>query len=67
MERKTVKIDEVEYYVDSMSEEVIASLENINIATNEIARLEMEYRLAVVAKDFSIKHIAEEKSNFEAV
>jgi hypothetical protein len=64
-ENKTIRIDGIDYLLNSIPQEALSAIEIVNIAQVEISRLEALYKMAKAAHDSAIKTIADFKGLYE--
>ena len=66
-ERKTIELQGKKYYLDSLDENSLNALSDINIINDEIKKLQLSISIANVAKNAIEKTIVDSLANFEEV
>lgn len=66
-ERKTIKLGEKEYYLDSLNQAAINALSDVNIINDEIKRHQLSINIANIAKGVFEKVIFDGIDKFEEV
>ena len=67
VQRPTFIFNDVEYYADTLSEDVKGFINNVQIIDGEIKKINLQLEITNVAKDSFISKIEAEVENFEKV
>lgn len=66
-ERPVITIDDTQYYRDSLPEDAVKIINDINVVLTEINRLRVNIGIAELAKNSLASSLATFKDQFEAV
>lgn len=65
--RETVIINEIEYYVDTLTKSSMGILQDMNIVNTELKKIETSFNIVKLAKEALLSKLLLEVDNFERV
>ena len=67
VERQTIKIEDKDYYADSLPKEAITILGDLKVIGDEMKKLEVSFNIARIAKDAVYNKLKDGISEYEEV